>query len=32
MWPLGRLEELLTTLIELDRIVKSRPFAETGMA
>lgn len=28
MWPLGRLEELLQTLVELDRVVKSRPYAE----
>jgi 2-dehydro-3-deoxyphosphooctonate aldolase (KDO 8-P synthase) len=31
MWPTGRLEELLTMLVELDRVVKSRPYAETGM-
>jgi 2-dehydro-3-deoxyphosphooctonate aldolase (KDO 8-P synthase) len=31
MWPTGRLEELLTTLVEIDRVVKARPFAETGM-
>jgi 2-dehydro-3-deoxyphosphooctonate aldolase (KDO 8-P synthase) len=28
MWPLGRMEELLGVLVELDRIVKSRPYAE----
>ncbi len=28
MWPLGRMEELLTMLVEIDRIVKSRPYAE----
>jgi len=28
MWPLSRMEELLTTLVELDRLVKSRPYAE----
>lgn len=28
MWPLGRMEELLTTLVQLDGVVKSRPFAE----
>jgi 2-dehydro-3-deoxyphosphooctonate aldolase (KDO 8-P synthase) len=28
MWPLGRMEELLTTLVELDRLVKSRPYPE----
>lgn len=28
-WPLGLMEELLTTLIELDRTVKQRPFSET---
>jgi 2-dehydro-3-deoxyphosphooctonate aldolase (KDO 8-P synthase) len=27
-WPLHRAEELLTTLVELDRIVKRRPYAE----
>lgn len=28
MWPLDRMEELLTVLVELDRVVKGRPFAE----
>ncbi len=28
MWPLDRMEELLGTLTELDRVVKSRPYAE----
>jgi len=28
MWPLGKLEPLLATLAELDRLVKSRSFAE----
>jgi 2-dehydro-3-deoxyphosphooctonate aldolase (KDO 8-P synthase) len=28
MWPLGRMEELLTTLVQIDAVVKSRPFAE----
>lgn len=28
MWPLGRMEELLELLVQLDRIVKSRPYAE----
>ncbi|MEW6691312.1 MAG: 3-deoxy-8-phosphooctulonate synthase [Pseudomonadota bacterium] len=28
MWPLAKLEPLLATLVELDRLVKSRPFAE----
>ena len=28
MWPLRHMEELLTTLVELDRLVKSRPYAE----
>ena len=28
-WPLGRMEALLTTLKELDRIVKSRPYEES---
>lgn len=27
-WPLGRMAELLETLVELDRLVKSRPLAE----
>ncbi|HAC33071.1 MAG TPA: 3-deoxy-8-phosphooctulonate synthase [Gammaproteobacteria bacterium] len=27
-WPLDRMEELLETLLELDRVVKSRPLAE----
>ncbi|MEW6446234.1 MAG: 3-deoxy-8-phosphooctulonate synthase [Pseudomonadota bacterium] len=31
MWPLGKLEPLLTTLAELDRLVKSRPFAEESL-
>ncbi|MFZ5466976.1 MAG: 3-deoxy-8-phosphooctulonate synthase [Pseudomonadota bacterium] len=31
MWPLGKLEPLLATLAELDRLVKSRPFAEDGL-
>ncbi|AVY93270.1 MULTISPECIES: 3-deoxy-8-phosphooctulonate synthase [Microvirgula] len=30
-WPLPRLYELLATLVELDRLVKSRPLAETGL-
>jgi 2-dehydro-3-deoxyphosphooctonate aldolase (KDO 8-P synthase) len=28
MWPLGRMEELLEVLVEIDRVVKARPFAE----
>lgn len=28
MWPLAKLEPLLATLVELDRLVKSRPFTE----
>ncbi len=28
MWPLDRMEELLTVLVEIDRVVKGRPFAE----
>jgi 2-dehydro-3-deoxyphosphooctonate aldolase (KDO 8-P synthase) len=28
-WPLARMEPLLTTLVELDRAVKSRPFEES---
>ncbi|MEW6765701.1 MAG: 3-deoxy-8-phosphooctulonate synthase [Pseudomonadota bacterium] len=31
MWPLGKLEPLLATLGELDRLVKSRPFAEDSL-
>ncbi|HWN66287.1 MAG TPA: hypothetical protein VNM90_01545, partial [Haliangium sp.] len=27
-WPLHRLEELLRPLVEIDRVVKSRPYAE----
>jgi 2-dehydro-3-deoxyphosphooctonate aldolase (KDO 8-P synthase) len=27
-WPLGKLEALLETLLELDQVVKARPFAE----
>ena len=27
-WPLGRMQELLETLVELDRVVKKRGFAE----
>jgi len=30
-WPLGRMEALLTTLIELDKVAKSRPFEETNL-
>jgi len=29
-WPLGRMRELLETLVELDRLVKRRGFLETG--
>jgi 2-dehydro-3-deoxyphosphooctonate aldolase (KDO 8-P synthase) len=28
-WPLGRMEHLLTTLVELDRAVKANPFEES---
>jgi 2-dehydro-3-deoxyphosphooctonate aldolase (KDO 8-P synthase) len=28
MWPLDRMGELLTVLVEIDRVVKGRPFAE----
>jgi 2-dehydro-3-deoxyphosphooctonate aldolase (KDO 8-P synthase) len=28
-WPLARMEPLLTTLTELDRSVKSRPYEES---
>ena len=31
-WPLGRMAELLETLVALDRTVKSRPLAEQGVA
>jgi 2-dehydro-3-deoxyphosphooctonate aldolase (KDO 8-P synthase) len=27
-WPLDRMESLLTTLVQLDAIVKSRPYEE----
>src|SRR5687767_7518757 len=30
-WPLPRMRELLTLLVELDRAVKSRPFAEASL-
>jgi 2-dehydro-3-deoxyphosphooctonate aldolase (KDO 8-P synthase) len=30
-WPLGRMRELLALLVELDRAVKSRPFAEDSL-
>ena len=30
-WPLDRMESLLTTLVELDRLVKSRGFEETKL-
>jgi 2-dehydro-3-deoxyphosphooctonate aldolase (KDO 8-P synthase) len=28
MWPLGRMEELLSVVVELDRVVKKQPYAE----
>jgi 2-dehydro-3-deoxyphosphooctonate aldolase (KDO 8-P synthase) len=31
MWPTGRLEALLRTLLELDRVVKASPYAEDEM-
>ncbi len=31
MWPLGKLEPMLATLAEIDRLVKSRPFAEDSL-
>jgi 2-dehydro-3-deoxyphosphooctonate aldolase (KDO 8-P synthase) len=31
-WPLSRMRELLTLLVELDRVVKSRPFVEDSLA
>jgi 2-dehydro-3-deoxyphosphooctonate aldolase (KDO 8-P synthase) len=30
-WPLDRMESLLTTLVELDRLVKERGFEEAGL-
>jgi len=30
-WPLHKIESLLSTLVELDRVVKSRPFEESGL-
>jgi 2-dehydro-3-deoxyphosphooctonate aldolase (KDO 8-P synthase) len=30
-WPLGRMKELLTTLKEIDALVKKRPFAESTL-
>ncbi len=30
-WPLARMEALLTTLMELDKVAKSRPFEETNL-
>lgn len=30
-WPLGRMRELLATLAEIDRLVKSAGFAESGL-
>lgn len=30
-WPLGQMKELLATLVELDKAVKARPFAETDL-
>jgi 2-dehydro-3-deoxyphosphooctonate aldolase (KDO 8-P synthase) len=32
MWPLARMQELLETLVELDRVVKSRPYCEQTMS
>jgi 2-dehydro-3-deoxyphosphooctonate aldolase (KDO 8-P synthase) len=32
MWPLGLLEELLVTLVELDRVVKSRRLVEEAIS
>jgi 2-dehydro-3-deoxyphosphooctonate aldolase (KDO 8-P synthase) len=31
-WPLDRMEELLGLLVELDRAVKSQPYAEDGLS
>lgn len=30
-WPLDQMAELLSTLVEIDRLVKARPFAEVSM-
>ena len=30
-WPLGKMKELLTTLMEIDQLVKSKPFAESEL-
>jgi 2-dehydro-3-deoxyphosphooctonate aldolase (KDO 8-P synthase) len=30
-WPLDRMESLLTTLVELDRLVKARAFEESAL-
>jgi hypothetical protein len=30
-WPTARMEELLTTLVAIDRVVKQRPYAELSM-
>jgi 2-dehydro-3-deoxyphosphooctonate aldolase (KDO 8-P synthase) len=30
-WPLARMRELLEVLVELDRVVKSRPYAESAI-
>jgi 2-dehydro-3-deoxyphosphooctonate aldolase (KDO 8-P synthase) len=30
-WPVGRLRELLATLVEIDRLVKARGFVEAGL-
>jgi 2-dehydro-3-deoxyphosphooctonate aldolase (KDO 8-P synthase) len=30
-WPLGRLHDLLATLVELDRLVKARGFPEAEL-
>ena len=31
-WPLDRMESLLEMLLEIDTVVKQRPFAEDGLA
>jgi 2-dehydro-3-deoxyphosphooctonate aldolase (KDO 8-P synthase) len=30
MWPLGRMDELLEVVVELDRVAKKRPYAEAA--
>ena len=32
MWPLSLMDELLTTLVSIDRVVKQRPYAERSLS